>query len=341
MKKIPDPGRPWKAASAVLALSCLLCCLCGCTAQSTEIGRRAVVRLLYLENEGENYRALAVVCTFASDLSKDGEARNAVILTGTGRTLEEAIDVCASSQNQKPFFAQNNLLLLSPGLADSSLASVLDYFCGNTEIYRNPYVGLWKSGISKLKEVRQPMAFVDFAERLEKNNPAGRADTVFECAGKSAAALPCLEAPAEKEDPVLVRYAGIAVFKNGLNCFCTDRDELLAFGMLTGRVNQTVFTFSGAEGDRTIRLEKVKRTFSVRDGRLAIDLTAKIAEADCADKTFRNEAARTLEKQCGDAFALLCGNGRLDLLQTEWWNVLLGNIGARGRSPIISVHLYG
>ncbi len=88
--------------------------LCGC---SRSLGERAIVKIVYLdESNGQIEAGLAVfTCTPNSDTaSVEGEAR---IYTAQGASIEEALYHAERQQNKKPFYAQNEILLLGPGAA--------------------------------------------------------------------------------------------------------------------------------------------------------------------------------------------------------------------------------
>lgn len=108
-------------AAAVLLLPVLLC---GC---SRSLGERAIVKIVYLdEAEGQIQAGLAVfTCTPNSDTaSVEGEAQ---IYTAQGASIEEALYNAERQQNKKPFYAQNEILLLGPGAA-SNVTPYLEHF---------------------------------------------------------------------------------------------------------------------------------------------------------------------------------------------------------------------
>lgn len=108
-------------AAVVLLLTVLLC---GC---SRSLGERAIVKIVYLdEAEGQIQAGLAVfTCTPNSDTaSVEGEAR---IYTAQGASIEEALYNAERQQNKKPFYAQNEILLLGPGAA-SGVTPYLEHF---------------------------------------------------------------------------------------------------------------------------------------------------------------------------------------------------------------------
>lgn len=109
-----------------LLLLCLVLTGCG---SSTALGDRAIVRLLYLNHDGTQYQAQLVV--FSSDASAEGEEKIGTVhrCVGTADTIGGAIEAAGEGQQQKPFFAQNEILLIGSG-AKSHASEILTWFAG-------------------------------------------------------------------------------------------------------------------------------------------------------------------------------------------------------------------
>ncbi|MEG2165522.1 MAG: hypothetical protein RRY96_04445, partial [Ruthenibacterium sp.] len=97
------------------ALLCAICLLlCGCSAQP-RLSERAIVKAIYLDQTGDIIEAALVVftCDSGTDLSSvNGQAR---VYTGSGNSVDAAITAAEEEQNKKPFYAQNELLLIGNG----------------------------------------------------------------------------------------------------------------------------------------------------------------------------------------------------------------------------------
>ncbi len=185
-----DPLRRLAVLPALLA--CLL--LCGCTVQSVPLGRRAMVRLIYLEQAGQDYRALTVVCDFSGgDGESTGESTGAALVqTATAPTLALALEAAAGAQGGKPFFAQNSLLLLQPALAQARLDEITDFFAADCGSYRDPAVWLWSGGADALTQLEKPMDFIRLAETLTQEDPHGCVQHILQLQPGRPAVLPRL-----------------------------------------------------------------------------------------------------------------------------------------------------
>ena len=165
-----------KCAAIVCIVVLVLCGLTGCTVQSTPLGERAVVRLIWLEKAGEQYSALTMVCDFTGDDKK----QKVLVQTAQGDTAEQALRQAAGQRGGEPFFAQNRLLLLGPQLAAEELPQVLDTFAANCGAYRDPAVWLWYGGQEALLALQDPMAFVQMTEKLTQEECRAIAQQFFD-----------------------------------------------------------------------------------------------------------------------------------------------------------------
>lgn len=102
--------------------------LCGCQS-SHHLGDRAIVKAVYLNNAQDGMIEAALVvftCEPSTDTaSVEGEAK---IYSATGRSIEEAIRLAEQKQNKKPFYAQNEMLLLGAQAVESDVTPFLTYF---------------------------------------------------------------------------------------------------------------------------------------------------------------------------------------------------------------------
>ena len=112
-----------KNAYKIIALTLLLMLLCGCK-QSRSLGERAIVKMVYLDESGGQVQAGLVVFTCAPNSDTASVEGQAKIYTAQGKSIEEALYKAEQQQNKKPFYAQNEILLLGPGAILSSAASV-------------------------------------------------------------------------------------------------------------------------------------------------------------------------------------------------------------------------
>ncbi|MDO5602743.1 MAG: Ger(x)C family spore germination C-terminal domain-containing protein [Oscillospiraceae bacterium] len=111
----------WMSLCLLLALL-----LTGCGG-GMNLSDRAIVKLIYITKEEKQYQAGVVVYT--CDASADtGEAvGQSQWYTGSGKTIGGALDAAAESQNKKPFYAQNEILLISEDARDD-VGEILTWF---------------------------------------------------------------------------------------------------------------------------------------------------------------------------------------------------------------------
>ncbi len=136
-----------KLAAALL----LLLLLGGC---SRSLGERAIVKLVYLdEADGQIQAGLAVfTCAPNSNTaSVEGEAR---IYTAQGASIEEALYHAERQQNKKPFYAQNEILLLGPGTA-RDVTPYIEHFAGESAARPNLAVFLTPLSLSEFAECEE------------------------------------------------------------------------------------------------------------------------------------------------------------------------------------------
>ena len=115
-----------KNAYKIIALTLLLMLLCGCK-QSRSLGERAIVKMVYLDESGGQVQAGLVVFTCAPNSDTASVEGQAKIYTAQGKSIEEALYKAEQQQNKKPFYAQNEILLLGPGAA-RNVTPYLSYF---------------------------------------------------------------------------------------------------------------------------------------------------------------------------------------------------------------------
>ena len=101
-----------KRLSILLAVALLLS---GCGA-GRSLSERAIVKTIYLDASGQGYQAALVVFTCQPVADTKSVEEQAEIFTGSGESIEEALADAEQQQNKQAFYAQNELLLLGPGI---------------------------------------------------------------------------------------------------------------------------------------------------------------------------------------------------------------------------------
>lgn len=314
--------------AALLPLLCLCFVLSGCmlagAVQSTALGSRAVVRLIYLEYAGGEYRALTAVC----DFTKTGEEVSAAAFMqqAQGASAEQALLSATQQRGGRAFFAQNQLLLLGPQLAQKKLAEVLQYFAQDHGAYRDPAVWLWYGGEDALKELQNPMDFIQRAESFTADDPLGCVSYVLEYEPDKPMLLPVLEL--NGEDAPAVQVGGLAVAEQGRLRLYRDQAVLQGCGLLRGRQPAQLLTAESGGAVQTVQLEGLRRSFSVQNGRLRLTVTGSGSVSAQLDEPARERLQQTVQQalagQCRSAWSALTLQGEEDLFSLGWWMRQLG-----------------
>lgn len=107
----------------VIAFSALLC---GCT-DSTELGNRAIIQAVAIDFDGR-YKVSALL--FSSGGSGgdtiDASQENVIKISGSGKTLCEAIDNISLSDGKKIYMSETKLLILGGGFEQQSVLPALN-----------------------------------------------------------------------------------------------------------------------------------------------------------------------------------------------------------------------
>lgn len=195
---------------------------------------RAIVKLIYVTREQEEYKAGVVVytCDAAADT---GEAvGKSQWYTGSGRTIGGALDAAAESQNKKPFYAQNEILLISEE-AKEDTGEILTWFAREEGSRPNMAVFLceslqdkkdaeWKDTVEGieglLRNTEQTFSYAVMLYQIHLDKENGL-----------TGAIPLLE---EKEGKVSV--SGLQLYKNGVPLHTLDKEEMKTALTLQNRV---------------------------------------------------------------------------------------------------------
>lgn len=314
--------------------------LTGCTAQSTPLGERAVVRLLFLEKADPGYSALTVVCDFSGG---EQAQQAAVVQTAQGDTIEQALWQAAAQRGGDPFFAQNRLLLLGPRLAAEELPAVLDYFASNCGAYRDPALWLWDGGQEVLASLPEPMVFVQMAEKLTQEDTQGCVIHVLECGDAQPVVLPVLEQTEQQKKTTGVKVSGLALPDNRTLQLYREEEVLLGYGLLRGRQQEQLLPVEYAGAQYTLRLEELQRDLSAQNGRLCLTVRGACgtaAESSALPDGLQTAAEQVVLQQCAAAWNALTQNGSRDIFALGWWAQQLGASAGSEKMPLITVSFH-
>lgn len=230
-----------KLIAAILLLPLLLC---GC---SRSLGERAIVKIVYLdEADGQIQAGLAVfTCAPNSDTaSVEGEAR---IYTAQGASIEEALYNAELQQNKKPFYAQNEILLLGPGAA-ADVTPYLQHFAAENAARPNLAAFLTPLTLEEFAECEEGIGdVVREGERLMNRSAEGAVLTQslfeLELSGENGmnGYLPVFSFSKEEKDFRGVRQ--LALIRDGAPYQMLEDAPMQLFLLLAGKSNRlTVHT---------------------------------------------------------------------------------------------------
>lgn len=222
----------------------LLIMLCGC---SRSLGERAIVKIVYLdEAEGQIQAGLAVfICAPNSDTaSVEGEAK---IYTAQGASIEEALYNAERLQNKKPFYAQNEILLLGPGAAED-VTPYLEHFAAENAARPDLAAFLTPLTLEEFTECEERIGdVVREGERLMNRSAEGTVLTQslfeLELSGENGmnGYLPVFSFSNEEKDFCGVRQ--LALIRDGAPYLLLEDAPMQLFLLLAGKSNRlTVYT---------------------------------------------------------------------------------------------------
>lgn len=233
-----------KLIVSVLPPLLALILLCGC---SRSLGERAIVKIVYLdEAEGKIQAGLAVfTCAPNSDTaSVEGEAR---IYTAQGASIEEALYNAERLQNKKPFYAQNEILLLGPGAAED-VTPYLEHFAAENAARPDLAAFLTPLTLEEFAECEEGIGdVVREGERLMSRSAEGTVLTQslfeLELSGENGmnGYLPVFSFSKEEKDFCGVRQ--LALIRDGTPYRMLEDAPMQLFLLLAGKSNRlTVYT---------------------------------------------------------------------------------------------------
>lgn len=250
------------------AFVCLTAAGCGAPGIST----KGLLRAVYLERTGGEYQ-VQLVCLRTNPSADAGEAEQAaVLITGQGATVRQALQNAQQSQSQELFYGQNELLLLGPQLAREGLFDALGYLVRqetgrpNITVY---LTDLTADAMSKQAEnAEELLAEIGQLRRLGSYN-----SYLYQLGGgEGKALLPNLHIDPETGS---VASDGMTVYQGGLPAHRWDENQLQLSLLFSGQGNTLHFTAETEEGPVSFTLHSAHAVYQAgeRDGRLWLDIS--------------------------------------------------------------------
>lgn len=308
--------------------------LCACQS-SMSLGERAIVKAIYLDSAQDGMTRAALVvftCSASADAaSAQGEAK---IYSAEGRGVEDAIRQAERMQNKKPFYGQNELLLIGPNAAVTDVTPLLAYFAQEDAGRANLGVFVTPLTAQALAQCEPVIAkVIGEGERLldaglGEGRPARGICEIELADGGVRGWLPVLRFSSEAGTFTGVR--SLLLFEGGR-----------AYGALQESELQLALVLAGKQNRLTLREPLAGRMLSCETGRLAVEKTTRLEQgAPHLTVTLRGEvrqisadgialhgaqaqqAARQLEDRLTEQMRLLHSETfcrQNDVFRWGWW----------------------
>lgn len=223
-----------------IALSVLLLLsLCGC-GYGKRLGERAIVKMIYLDEAQNEVQAGLVVFTCAPSADTSSVEETAKLYTASGRSIEEAIANAEQKQNKKPFYAQNELLLLGPGTMNN-ISPYLDFFTEENAARPNLTVFLTQYDIDELSECEDTLSKIVYEGERMAADPRGQGSTgrIFELDTETSGvsgALPVYRFSKDESEYFGVKQ--LMLFHKGMPEGTVEDELLQLFLLLSGKTDR-------------------------------------------------------------------------------------------------------
>ena len=292
-------GKSARKLAILLTLCGLALGLTGCGGRS--LGERAIVKAVYLnETEDGVEAALAVfICEPNSDTaSVEGEAK---IYLAKGKNIDDALYQAERKQNKKPFYAQNELLLLGPNTVKSDVTPYLAYFEQENAARPNLSVFLTTMSGEGFSQCEKSISeVVREGERIADSaaQDGGASRSIYEAApgeGKADGWLPVLTF--DKEPDSFMGVRSLVLLRGGkADGMLRDAQMQLAL-LLAGKTDQLAITDTIDGHDVTMttqHLQVVKEPGTGKPFSLAVRVEGALREVSVDGKNHHGTELRQL-----------------------------------------------
>ena len=238
-----------KHAKLLLAVLLLLL-TSGCAGEP--LSGRAVVNTLYLDWNKTGWRAVLVYVTSSASADAGQAKPEALVLSGQGATVADALQDAQSASPLTAFYGQNELLLLGPGAQGKAMYEACVYLSNDSAGRPNMAV----FGVQTLAEDWQPASGEDWYALLRQlEQAAGESlytQRLYRLAGAEAGILPCLEVDCRAGTAV---PGDTRLFLGGQCAAVWDREATALAALIEGQVRSVSLEASTGRGPVRYTLE--------------------------------------------------------------------------------------
>lgn len=298
-----------KKQLSILLAAVLL--LSGCTA-GRSLSDRAIVKTIYLDQTEQGYEAALVVFTCQPISDTKSVEEQAEIYAGSGESIEEALAAAEQQQNKQAFYAQDEILLLGPGVWSRDISPLLTYFQQEKAARAGLSVFLTPVDSTTFGECTDTISgVVQEGERiiddsLAGDGPARGIYTLKREADKVEGWLPVLDFGPDKETQTGVFR--LALVEQGRAVSLIEGPMMDLAMLLSGNASRLQFQSPVL----TFVTQHLRSRKTMENGKLVVRLEGNVQEI-----TLRGENVKTDE-------ALALVNETLGLILTQLGRVTLG-----------------
>lgn len=148
----------------------------GCSG-NIPLSERSIVKAVYVDNYADSYTAGLCVANVAGNADTAETDMKIEIYTGSGSTVEQALQQAEKQQNKQMFYEHNQLLLLGEGAA-AHLKDISDYFCREDVLKTNMYAVLTSCTVEELQNMQDSLA--QSIASLEQMMQSGTRDVMLQ-----------------------------------------------------------------------------------------------------------------------------------------------------------------
>ncbi|MEG0471206.1 MAG: Ger(x)C family spore germination protein [Solibacillus sp.] len=297
----------------ILPIISLLLMLSGCWSKR-ELNELAIVAALGIDFiDGEYAISVQVInpSQVSSNQSGDGQAP-VVTYHGKGKTVFEAIRKLLAGTPRKLYFAHMQMVIFGEELASNGLRDAVDFLARDQEIRNDYSVIISKQATAKdILNVLTPIEKIPANKMLNSLKGAENAwgstlevdieDLMTALGGKNPSfVLSSIEAQGDKslgidktnvervETPVILKFSGLAIFKEDKLLGYIDEYESKSFNYLNDNIKSTIEIIacpSGGELTNEITQSRTKTKGIIKNGQptinVSINVIQNVAEVKC------------------------------------------------------------
>lgn len=299
-----------KSIFAALSAVVIAFTLSGCS-DVTELGSRAIIQAAAIDYDGE-YRVSALL--FSSGGSGgdtiDASQENVIKVSGSGKTLAEAVDNISLIDGKRIYMCETKLLILGGGFADADVSDALNTLYYDLRCSLNmPVCGADSAELltdlqftEGVTAAEKPLSMIENANRLGVSPKTTLLDLLADIAGGRTSLIPYFE-PA-------VNGRGMTVSEDGKTAVLSGSRELSGgcFGERYGQARTAgIMLINGLSDRMTINYLhngeeksceaysiKVTESFDSRNGGFNVNARFKTRNGGALTKAEREAALRVL-----------------------------------------------